>query len=161
VYSCFQPHRYGEYRMSSQWDHTVLPATRQRQTFPAFNPSRSWYSIYRLQSDERLSWPEQCEWISCPRKLRNDNVMTTWHARRVQTTRPARPTTPHAPPEEVRRGLKNGLLETADKVYGDGRTNGRSQYRETWWWNDEVAKVVEEKRRLFKIWKNQNVKPTK
>ena len=74
----------------------------------------------------------------------------------MQTTRPARPTV-----EEVRRGLKNGLLETADKVYGDGRTNGRSQYRETWWWNDEVAKVVEEKSRLLKIWKNQNVKPTK
>ena len=25
--------------------------------------------------------------------------------------------------------------------------------RETWWWNEEVAKVTDEKRRLFKMWK--------
>jgi len=25
-------------------------------------------------------------------------------------------------------------------------------YSETWWWNDEVAKAIEEKRRCFKIW---------
>ena len=52
--------------------------------------------------------------------------------------------------EEVWRGFKCGLLETADKVCG--RTKGRPKHRETWWWNDEVAKVVEEKRRQFKIW---------
>ena len=53
--------------------------------------------------------------------------------------------------EEVWRGFKNGLLETADKVCG--RTKGRPKHRETWWWNDKVAKVVEDKRRLFKVWK--------
>ena len=28
------------------------------------------------------------------------------------------------------------------------------RHKETWWWNDEVKLVVEEKRRLFKSWKN-------
>ena len=41
--------------------------------------------------------------------------------------------------EEVWRGFRNGLLETAEKVYG--RTKGRPKYRETWWWNDKVAKA--------------------
>ena len=29
---------------------------------------------------------------------------------------------------------------------------GLCKYKETWWWNDDVGQVVEEKRRLFKIW---------
>ena len=32
-----------------------------------------------------------------------------------------------------------------------GRTRGRPRHSETWWWNDEVAELVKEKRRLFKI----------
>ena len=52
--------------------------------------------------------------------------------------------------EEVWREFKNGLLETADKVCG--HTKGRPKHRVTWWWNDNVAKVVEDKRRLFKVW---------
>jgi hypothetical protein len=47
--------------------------------------------------------------------------------------------------------LKNGLLEVSEKVCG--HTKGRMKRRETWWWNEEVAKVVKEKRRLFKVWK--------
>ena len=30
----------------------------------------------------------------------------------------------------------------------------RPKNRETWWRNDKVAKVVDETRRLFRIWKN-------
>ena len=26
-------------------------------------------------------------------------------------------------------------------------------HRKSWWWNEEVAKVKDEKRRLFKMWK--------
>jgi len=26
------------------------------------------------------------------------------------------------------------------------------RHSETWWWNDEVAKAIEEKRRCYKIW---------
>ena len=40
-----------------QWDHTVLPATRQRRP-PRHNPSWRWYSIHLSVKDERLSWPE-------------------------------------------------------------------------------------------------------
>ena len=42
---------------TSQWDHTVLSATRQRWP-PRLHPNRAvWYSIYRPRKDERLSWP--------------------------------------------------------------------------------------------------------
>ena len=34
---------------TSQWDHTVLSATRQANR-------AGWYSIYRPRKDERLSW---------------------------------------------------------------------------------------------------------
>jgi len=47
-------------------------------------------------------------------------------------------------------GLKECLLDVAEEVCG--KTRGRQRHRETWWWNDEVAKFVEEKRRLFKIY---------
>ena len=40
-----------------QWDHTVIPATRQRRP-PRHNPSWRWYSIHPPVKDERLSWPE-------------------------------------------------------------------------------------------------------
>ena len=48
------PHRYGNSR--AIWDHTVLPATRQRWHSRLY-PSRSWYSIKRPRRDARLSWP--------------------------------------------------------------------------------------------------------
>ena len=46
------PHRYGNSR--AIWDHTVLPATRQRRHSRLY-PSQSWYSIKRPQRDARLS----------------------------------------------------------------------------------------------------------
>jgi len=33
-----------------------------------------------------------------------------------------------------------------------GWTKGPPRHSETWWWNDEVAKAIEEKRRCYKIW---------
>jgi len=40
------------------WDHTVLPATRNKRKHPALTPaSEGWYSIYLPQRDGRLSWP--------------------------------------------------------------------------------------------------------
>jgi len=47
-------HRYGN--SHAIWDHTVLPATRQRWHSRLY-PSRSWYSIKRPWRDARLSWP--------------------------------------------------------------------------------------------------------
>ena len=49
-----RPHSYG--KSHAIWDHTLLPATRQRWLFCLY-PSRSWYLIYRPQRDARLSWP--------------------------------------------------------------------------------------------------------
>ena len=51
--------------------------------------------------------------------------------------------------EEVWSGLKDCFLEVANEVCG--KTKGPQRRKETWWWNKEVAEVVKEKRRLFKI----------
>jgi len=51
---CKTPHCYGN--SHAEWDHTVLPATRQRwHSWPY--PRRSWYSIKQPKRDARLSWP--------------------------------------------------------------------------------------------------------
>ena len=47
-------------------------------------------------------------------------------------------------------GLKKCLLDVVEEVCG--RSRGRPRHRETWWWNDEVAELVKEKRRLFGIY---------
>jgi len=54
------PHRYGN--SHATWDHTVLPATRQKWHSRPY-PSRSWYSIKRPWRDARLSWPSWL--VSC------------------------------------------------------------------------------------------------
>ena len=50
--------------------------------------------------------------------------------------------------------MRNCLLEVADEVCG--RTKGGQKHRhsrETWWWNVEVAEVIKEKNRLYKVYK--------
>ena len=48
-------------------------------------------------------------------------------------------------------GLKDCLLHATDEVCG--RTKGLTRHTATWWWNQDVAKLVEEKKRSrFKIW---------
>lgn len=47
--------------------------------------------------------------------------------------------------------LTESLLEVADEVCG--RTKGPPRHRESWWWNKEVGMVINEKRKLYKIWK--------
>src|SRR5271170_5246508 len=39
-----------------------------------------------------------------------------------------------------------------------GRTKGRSRHREAWWWNDEVAKAVEVKRNLYRVWRKRKTR---
>ena len=53
--------------------------------------------------------------------------------------------------ESLWKNLKESLLEVADEVCG--RTKGPPGHRESWWWNEEVGKAVEEKRNYYKIWK--------
>jgi hypothetical protein len=58
--------------------------------------------------------------------------------------------------EGVWNGLKSCLLGVAEDVCG--RTKGRSRRRETWWWNDEVAEAVDEKRRLYRLWRKRKTR---
>ena len=53
--------------------------------------------------------------------------------------------------EGVWSKFKNVLLEAADKACG--RTKGRPKHKETWWWNEKVTKVINQRRNLFKVWK--------
>ena len=53
--------------------------------------------------------------------------------------------------EEVWRNLKECLMEEAIEVCGE--TRGVRRHKESWWWNEEIAALVKEKRRLFKLWK--------
>ena len=46
--------------------------------------------------------------------------------------------------------IRNILVSTAEEVCGTRRNPPR--HKETWWWNDEVAKAVTNKRLLFKTW---------
>ena len=53
--------------------------------------------------------------------------------------------------EGVWKDLKECMLSEAVSVCGE--TKGISRQKETWWWNDEVAALVQEKKRLFRLWK--------
>ena len=44
---------------------------------------------------------------------------------------------------------RNCLIDVSDEVCG--KTKGGQLHRQTWWWNDEVAEAVKEKRRLYII----------
>jgi hypothetical protein len=52
------------------------------------------------------------------------------------------------------RFLQMSILEGAEKVCG--RTKGPPRHNESWWWNDDVGKVVDEKRKVYKAWKKSN-----
>ena len=53
--------------------------------------------------------------------------------------------------EKVWKDMKDCFLEEAVDVCGE--TRGTARQKETWWWNEEVAALVKEKQRLFKLWK--------
>ena len=53
---------------------------------------------------------------------------------------------------DIWNSIKSDLLESSDEVCG--KTKGPPRHKVTWWWNDNVAQAVEEKRRLFRLWKN-------
>ena len=52
--------------------------------------------------------------------------------------------------ENIWTGLKDCLLHATEEVCG--RTKGLTRHTATWWWNQDVAKLVDEKRSRFKIW---------
>jgi len=49
--------------------------------------------------------------------------------------------------ESIWSGLKDCLLDTAKDVCGESK--GPPRHEETWWWNEDCARAVEEKRKLF------------
>ncbi|MBJ5510287.1 hypothetical protein JGG51_24190, partial [Salmonella enterica subsp. enterica serovar Meleagridis] len=46
--------------------------------------------------------------------------------------------------------MKSNWVKAAEEVCG--WTKGAPRHRVTWWWNDKVAKAIEEKRQCFKVW---------
>jgi hypothetical protein len=57
--------------------------------------------------------------------------------------------------ESMWNELKDCLLEVSEETCG--RTKGRPRRGETWWWNEDVASAINEKRRLFKIWRQSKL----
>ena len=53
--------------------------------------------------------------------------------------------------DDLWNGLKVSLLDTADEVCGSSK--GSFRHKESWWWSADVSKVVEEKRKAFKVWR--------
>ena len=47
--------------------------------------------------------------------------------------------------------LKTNLLKATEETYGISKQ--RKWHKQTWWWDNSVDNAVNEKRRLFKIWK--------
>ena len=57
--------------------------------------------------------------------------------------------------EQIWDGLRQCMVREAEAVCG--RSKGPPRHRETWWWNDEIGKEVERKRRLFVMSKNSEL----
>jgi len=52
--------------------------------------------------------------------------------------------------------MKGLTMETAQDICG--MTKGPRRHKETWWWNEEVAKAVTEKKIKYGKWKKENTK---
>ena len=47
-------------------------------------------------------------------------------------------------------------METAQDICG--MTKGPCRHKETWWWNEDVAEAVREKKIVYGKWKKENTK---
>jgi len=52
--------------------------------------------------------------------------------------------------------MKGIMMETAQDTCG--MTKGPRRHKETWWWNEEVAEAVREKKIKYRKWKTDNTK---
>ena len=52
--------------------------------------------------------------------------------------------------------MKNIMMETAQDICG--MTKGPRRHKETWWWNEEVAEAVRDKKIKYGKWKRENTK---
>jgi len=49
--------------------------------------------------------------------------------------------------------MKNIMMETAQVTWG--LSKGPCRHKETWWWNEEVAEAIREKKTKYKNWKKR------
>ena len=61
--------------------------------------------------------------------------------------------------DEKWQRMRDSLVSTAQAVCGVRRNPPR--HKETWWWNEEVAKAVESKKKLYKNWKKDRTSENK
>ena len=52
-------------------------------------------------------------------------------------------------------GLKVSPLDATEAVCG--RTKGLARFKETWWWNKEVSKAIDKKKRAFLAWRKSDL----
>jgi len=52
--------------------------------------------------------------------------------------------------------MKGLMMETAQDICG--MTKGPHRHKETWWWNEEVAEAVREKKIKYRKWKKETRK---
>jgi len=52
--------------------------------------------------------------------------------------------------------MKSIMKETAQDICG--MSKGQRRHKETWWWNEEVAEAVREKKIKYGKWKKENTK---
>jgi len=52
--------------------------------------------------------------------------------------------------------MKGIMMESAQDICG--MTKGPRRHKETWWWNEEVAEAVKEKKIKYGKWKKENTK---
>jgi len=50
--------------------------------------------------------------------------------------------------------MKKIMMETAQHICG--MSEGHCRCKETWWWNEEVAEAVREKKTKYRKWKREN-----
>jgi len=51
--------------------------------------------------------------------------------------------------------MKNIMMDTAQVICG--LSKGPCRHKETWWWNEEVAEVVREKKKKYGNWKKTKI----
>jgi len=52
--------------------------------------------------------------------------------------------------------MKGIMMETARDICG--MTKGPCRHKGTWWWNEDVAEAVREKKIMYGKWKKENTK---
>ena len=51
---------------------------------------------------------------------------------------------------DLRGSYKNGGLQACEELCG--KTKGRADRENTWWWNEQVRDAIDRKKKAFKLW---------